>query len=168
MGHSGDGVAGSWVIRESQSMQRLLEILFGATREGAAPGVDRAIDFNPPAWMASHARLLNTLLIIAALVVVFLIYRREGRRKGPKIGLGILRVLLFVYVIILLNRPVIRETRTHVEPSVLAILVDTSISMKIPDVTRDGAPSTQPGVAIALETTQPSTQPTPADPNSPS
>src|SRR3954454_2734830 len=149
-------------------MQRLLEILFGATRDGAAPGVDRAIDFNPPVWRASHARLLNTLLIIAALVVVFLIYRREGRRKGPKIGLGILRVLLFVYVIILLNRPVIRETRTHVEPSVLAILIDNTISMSIPDVTRDGAPSTQPGVAIATPGTQPSTQPTSADPNSPS
>src|SRR6476646_11803533 len=152
-------------------MQRLLEILFGATREGAAPGVERAIDFNPPAWMASHARLINVALVIAALVVVFLIYRREGRRQGPKIGLGILRVLLFVYVIILLNRPVIRETRTHVEPSVLAILIDNTISMSIPDVTREGAPSTQPGVAIATASAAPGTQPSsrPAsDPNSPS
>ena len=35
-------------------MQRLLEILFGATREGAAPGVDRAIDFNPPDGVINH------------------------------------------------------------------------------------------------------------------
>ncbi|MDB5296636.1 MAG: hypothetical protein JWO31_2619, partial [Phycisphaerales bacterium] len=32
-------------------MQRLLELLFGATHTPVPAGADVAVDFNPPAWM---------------------------------------------------------------------------------------------------------------------
>ena len=72
-------------------------------------------------------------------------------------------MLLFLYVILLINRPVVKETRKVVEPSVLAILVDDSLSMSVRDVDPSGAPSTRPAATIVSAGTQPSAP----DPDSP-
>src|SRR6202012_4223048 len=103
----------------------------------AAPGVERSVGFNPPHWMSwglLTPRIVNTAMFLMAVAAVVLIYRRDGRRNGPRIGLGILRALVFAWVLILINRPVVRITESVTEPSVLAVLVDVSGSMSIPDV----------------------------------
>ena len=79
------------------------------------------------------AGVWNVLLILGAVLLVTYVYRREGRSRGVKIALGALRLSLLLLVIALLNRPVIGLTQTHTEPSVLAILVDDSISMRVKD-----------------------------------
>src|SRR5688500_2906007 len=130
-------------------MQRFLEFIFGLTREPTDPGVERMVDFNPPAWMFGQHRLVNTLLVLAALGLVFLIYRREGRRTAARVGLGALRMLVIIYVIMLINRPVLKVTEIQHEPSVLAILVDDSISMSVRDLNPDGTPNDRAGVSIS-------------------
>ena len=85
-------------------MQRILDILFGPA---VGPGVERSVDFNPPHWMTwglLTPRIVNAILFAGARPGRT-IYRRDGRRAAARIGLGILRGLLFLYVIILINRP---------------------------------------------------------------
>jgi len=114
-------------------MQRLLEILFGAEHTEIAPGAETAVTFDPPQWMGSNPGLVNTVLILAAAALVVWIYSRDGRRPGARIGLAALRVVLFAYLITLINRPVLRITETRSEPSVVAVLIDTSISGVVRD-----------------------------------
>ena len=67
-------------------MERLLEIIFGGANVPTTPGAERAVGFNPPPWMGDNPRLVNALFILAALVVVILVYQREGRTErahGP-------------------------------------------------------------------------------------
>jgi len=136
-------------------MQRILDILYGPAGEG----VERTISFNPPHWMSwglFTPRIVNTLIFLVAIALVVEIYRRDGRRMGARIGLGILRGLLFLYVLILINQPVLVLTRTVTEPSVLAVLVDDSISMSVPDVNADGTPAERPTGAAAGPSSHPS------------
>ncbi|QOV89944.1 hypothetical protein [Humisphaera borealis] len=146
-------------------MQRLLEILFGAERAELPPGAETAVTFDPPQWMGANAALINTLLIAGAAVLVLWVYARDGRRPGPRIGLAALRVVLFAYLLTLINRPVLRVTETRSEPSVIAVLIDTSISgvvrdtgaassLALPAGERPSAPATLP-TAVA-PTTSPS------------
>lgn len=93
-------------------MRGLLELLFGVKRD-AAPGVERFIEYNPPHWMQGHAPLYNFLFVVAAVALVVLVYRRDGRRVGPRIGLGVLRALLLFWVIYLINRPILKEVSSH-------------------------------------------------------
>src|ERR1700755_2359901 len=93
-------------------MERFLEIvlgfLFGAQVGPAGPGVERSVSFNPPHWMSGwhfSPRIVNFILVVAAVAVVAAVYRRDGRRPGPRIGLGILRALVLAYVLGLINRP---------------------------------------------------------------
>src|SRR5258708_15253823 len=118
-------------------MKRLFEILFGLdkgflSREGA-----KALSFNP-VWPGHHAALWNTCLAILALALIVYVYRRDGRSRPARILLGGIRALLVAFVLMLLNRPVLVNIDTRTEPSVLAVLVDDTASMKIPDVNGDG------------------------------
>jgi uncharacterized membrane protein len=117
-------------------LKRLIEILFGLdkgflTREGA-----KGLSFNP-VWPGDHAAVWNTVLAILALALIVYVYRRDGRSRPARILLGCLRALLVAFVLLLLNRPVLVNIDTRTEPSVLAVLIDDTASMKIPDVTGD-------------------------------
>jgi uncharacterized membrane protein len=118
-------------------MNRLLEILLGLEkgflgREGA-----KGLSFNP-VWPGHHAAIWNTCLALAALALIVYVYRRDGRSRSARLFLGAIRTLLVALVLILLNRPVLMNVDTRTEPSVLAVLVDDTASMKIPDVNGDG------------------------------
>src|SRR3569623_1537197 len=129
-------------------MERFLEIilgfLFGVRLGPVGPGVERAIGFNPPQWMSwwhFSPRIVNTLLVLVCVVVVVAIYRRDGRRSGPRIGLGILRALVLTYVLVLINRPLIVTTMILCEPWWLAFLFFTTAILCFHVSNRDGTPT---------------------------
>ena len=124
-------------------MNRLLEILLGLDRGFLARRGDFALTFDPK-WPWSNVlgnAVWNVLLVAAAVALVVYVYRREGgRSRGVRVGLGILRALLLAFLIALLNRPSLTLTQSRTEPSVLAILVDDSVSMRVKDAGPDAAP----------------------------
>jgi hypothetical protein len=137
-------------------MQRLLELLFGAERQNLPDGATVATDFNPPDWMQSAGpALVNVALAAVAIAVVAWAYSRDGRSRGPRLGLGLLRLLLIGFVLLLINRPVLKITETRTEPSVVAVLVDDSISMYLRDtgsaayLARAGSPASRPTVDLS-------------------
>ena len=115
-------------------MQRLLEILLGLERGFLSRQGDLSLNFNPqwPAQAVTGAAIWNVLLAIAAVVLVVWVYRRDGRSRTARISLGILRGALLAFCIAMLNRPVLTLGQNRTEPSVLAILVDDSISHASP------------------------------------
>jgi uncharacterized membrane protein len=116
-------------------MQRLLEIILGLDKGFLSREGDFGISFNP-AWPLQDylgAGFWNFVLIVAAIALIVYVYRREGRSRPVKITLGVIRALLLALVIALLNRPVVSLGLSRTEPSVLAILVDDSISMRVRD-----------------------------------
>src|SRR5439155_22356140 len=107
-------------------MQRLLEILLGLdkgflTREG-----ELALQFNPhwPLQEYVGAVTWNVLLGVAALALVVYVYRREGRARPVRIGLGIMRGLIIALLIALLNHPLLTLGQSRTEPSVVAVMID--------------------------------------------
>lgn len=117
-------------------MRRLWEILFGLKRGFLSQQGDFALSFNPqwPGQSVVGAATWNVLLAIVALLLVIYVYRHEGKSRGVKIVLGVLRGTLLALVIALLNRPVLTLGQSRTEPSVVAIMVDDSISMRVRDV----------------------------------
>jgi hypothetical protein len=61
------------------------------------------------------------------------VYRREGRPTRVRVALGVIRGAVLGFTLLLLNRPVLTLTQTRTEPSVLAVLVDDSVSMRVRD-----------------------------------
>src|SRR3989440_945730 len=116
-------------------MQRLLEILLGLEKGFLSQQGDFSLNFNPqwPAQAITGAAMWNVLLGIAALVLVIWVYRRDGRSRPVRVSLGIIRAALLAFVIAMLNRPVLTLGQNRTEPSVLAILVDDSVSMRLRD-----------------------------------
>ena len=82
----------------------------------------------------SGALAWNVTLSIAAALLIIWVYRHEGRSRGARISLGILRGALAAFVLILLNNPILSRVITITQPSVVAVLVDHSLSMSIHDV----------------------------------
>ena len=121
-------------------MNRLLEILLGLdrgflSREGAL-----SVDFHPN-WPWSRIvgdATWNLLLVAAAVALVVWVYRREGKSRRWRIGLAAGRLTVLLLLIGLLNRPTLTLTKARVEPSVLAVMVDDSVSMRVPDVQTAG------------------------------
>ena len=103
---------------------------------------DFAVQFNPawPGQATVGAAAWNAGLAIACLTLVVAVYARDGRGRAIRIFLGCLRGLLMAVVLVLLNRPVLTLTRTRTEPSVLAVLIDDSSSMRVPDAGTAAAP----------------------------
>lgn len=127
-------------------MQRFLEIILGLDKGFLSREGEFALEFNPhwPWQDQLGAVTWNILLSAGALALIFYVYQRDGRSRTAKILLGSLRGLLAAFVILLLNRPVLILGQTRQEPSVLAVLVDDSISMsKVRDVPQSGT-SNQP------------------------
>src|SRR5438270_13608145 len=117
-------------------MKRLLEILLGLDNGFLSREGSKFPAFNP-VWPGHHAAVWNTVLAVLALALILYVYRRDGRSRSARIFLATIRVLLVAFVLVLLNRPVLVLTQTRVEPSVVAVLLDDSLSMKIRDISGD-------------------------------
>ncbi len=122
--------------------QHAAETLLGLPRDFLARQGEFSVQFNPawPGQQAIGAGAWNVALAAACVALVVYVYRQDGRGRGVRVFLGCLRGLLLGVILVLLNRPVLTLTRTRTEPSVLAVLVDDSSSMRVPDVGPKAAP----------------------------
>ena len=80
----------------------------------------------------------NFLLLAGIALLIGWVYQREGAARRSRIILASLRATALLMVLALLNRPIATLVQTRVEPSVLPVLIDTSLSMKVPDVIVQG------------------------------
>lgn len=114
---------------------RLMELLLGLPRGFLSEEGDVSVAFNPvwPWQEVVGAAVWNVALLGVLVWVVVWVYRRDGRSSGARAGLGALRLALVLLLVVLLNRPVVQLTQSRVEPSVVAVLVDDSVSMKVAD-----------------------------------
>jgi uncharacterized membrane protein len=115
----------------AHSVDRLLGIPAGISGQRG----DWSLRFNP-AWPAPQivgAAIWNLVVAAVAISVIVYVYRRETASQSRRLFLGINRSLLILFVIALLNRPVLTLTQSRVEPSVLAMMIDDSSSMRVPD-----------------------------------
>src|SRR5579862_2292529 len=85
------------------------------------------------AVIASGNAAWNALLIAAAVNLVIFVYRREGHSIPGRIAIGSVRMVLLLFVIAMLNRPVVTLVESLSEPSVLAIVIDDTASMQVKD-----------------------------------
>ena len=138
-------------------MQRLTEILLGLDRGFLARDGGFDVEFRPrwPLQEVLGAAAWNLALVGLAVALVVWVYRREGKTRAWRLGLGGVRLLVLVLVIALLNRPTLTLTNNRVEPSVLAVLIDDSASMGVADLDDgrrriDAATSLQIDIADAL------------------
>lgn len=123
-------------------MNRLLEIFLGLDSGFLSREGELSLRFHP-SWPWSEvfgAAAWNLLLIALAIGLVVWVYRREGKSRRWRIGLAVARVALLLVLIALLNRPTLSLTRARIEPSVLAVLVDDSGSMRVRDVETGSGP----------------------------
>jgi uncharacterized membrane protein len=123
-------------------MHRLWEILLGLDKGFLGREGELHLHFNPhwPWQQTIGAVSWNLLLGVAAAFLVYQVYRREGRSKPARIMLGVMRALLLAFVLALLNRPVLTLEESLNEPSVLAVVVDDTISMQVKDAGDDKTP----------------------------
>src|SRR3954467_4491334 len=125
-------------------MHRLLEFILGLDKGFLSREGELSLQFNPhwPGQDVVGAASWNVLLAILAGLLVWYVYRHEGRTRPVRIALGVMRGLLIAFVLVLLNRPVLTLGQSRTEPSVLAVLVDDSISMRVRDAGKgaDGQP----------------------------
>lgn len=116
--------------------QRLLEIILGLPSGFLSREGQLTLQFNP-AWPLQQyiggAALWNFVLAGLALALVVYIYRREARTRNLRLLLGGSRAAILGLVLLLLNRPVLTLGQERRDPSVLAFLIDDSLSMKVPD-----------------------------------
>ncbi len=117
-------------------MNRILEIIFGLDRGFLDREGEFALRFNPqwPFSEAIGATVWNVLLVGLGIALVYYVYKREGRERKVRIALACVRIALIAMVIALLNRPVLSLTQSRTEPSVIAIMIDDSLSMRIKDI----------------------------------
>jgi hypothetical protein len=117
-------------------VQRAYEFLLGLEPGFLAREGRFDIAFRPRwPWQETFgAASWNLLLVTLGVVLVVWAYRRDGRTRAGRVTLATLRLLVIASVLVLLNRPTLSLTRDREEPSVLAVLVDTSASMAVADV----------------------------------
>jgi hypothetical protein len=122
-------------------MHRLWEFLLGLDKGFLDQQGQHTLRFNPqwPWQQIVGAGTWNFLLGLGLLVMVIWIYRREGRSRGVRISLAVMRLALLAFALALLNNPVLTLSSSRTEPSVLAVLVDDTISMRV----RDADPGAQ-------------------------
>ncbi|MEL7238366.1 MAG: hypothetical protein AAGK78_05845 [Planctomycetota bacterium] len=120
-------------------MTRLLEILLGTGPDFLDQGGQYELTFHPSwpfAELIGHGTW-NLLLLAAAVALVVWVYRREGKSRKWRIALAAGRLGLLALLITLLNRPALTLTQARVDPSVLAVLADDSLSMRVRDIQRE-------------------------------
>jgi len=117
-------------------MNRLIELLLGLEHGFLSRQGELSLQFNPrwPLQTVMGAGLWNAVLVVLAGVLVWYVYRREGQPARVRVILASLRLVLLGLLIVLLNRPVLTLGQNRVEPSVLAVLIDDSLSMRVRDV----------------------------------
>jgi uncharacterized membrane protein len=131
---------------------RLEELIFGLPRGFLDQEGEFRIQYNPQ-WPGQDGlnyifskmgfgpigpHVWNFTLGAIALLLVIYVYRREGRSRRARISLAAIRCLILGFVLFLLNLPVFTIGQSRTEPSVLAILVDDTISMRVKDVALAG------------------------------
>jgi uncharacterized membrane protein len=122
---------------------RLWEILLGLDKGFLSRQGDLSLQFNPD-WPLQHffapvggASFLNLILILLGVLLVVYVYRREGKSTFVRSCLAGVRLLLLLLILAYLNRPVLVLDQTRKEPSVVAVLMDDTLSMSVPDVPVD-------------------------------
>src|SRR5204862_5999767 len=98
-------------------LNRLLEIILGLERGFLSREGELSLQFNPhwPGQEVVGAATWNVLLAILAGLLVWYVYRHEGRSKPVRIALGIMRGVLIAFVLALLNRPVLTLGQSRTE-----------------------------------------------------
>lgn len=143
---------------------RLIEFILGLDKGFLSRQGDWRLEFNPH-WPGQQAldslfhqvgwgaTLWNLLLGGLLMALVLYVYWHEGRGRSARISLGILRGLLLALVLVLLNNPVLTLYQSRTEPSVLAIMLDHTISMRVRDgANGDASPQTRLEAAVKLLT----------------
>ncbi len=137
-------------------IRRILEIILGLPAGFLSREGHFALQFNPTWPLQEYvggAAVWNFMLAVLAVGLVVYIYRREARTQAMRLLLGGLRLGILGLVLILLNRPVLTLGQARREPSVLAILLDDSLSMEVPDAkTEDGQTKGRLDAAIDMLT----------------
>jgi len=135
-------------------MQRLLEIILGLPAGFLSREGHLTLQFNPMWPLQEYiggAAVWNFILAGLALALVIYIYRREARTRNLRLLLGGLRAAILGLVLLLLNRPVLTLGQERRDPSVLAFLIDDSLSMKVPDAgSAEGKPQERLDAVIDL------------------
>ena len=133
-------------------IHHIFEFLLGLPRDFLHQQGDWSLQFNPawPAQAVLGASVWNVMLVVLAVVLVSYVYTHDGRSRGLRILLGTVRSLLLAMILFLLNRPILTLGQSRVEPSVLAVMVDDSSSMRVPDVGNKSDPQTRLGVVQHL------------------
>ncbi len=134
-------------------MHRFLEIILGLQRGFLSRQGEFALNFNPawPGQATVGAATWNFFIGVALLALVIWVYRREGKSRNVRVTLGVLRAALLAFILLLLNRPVLTLGQSRTEPSVLAIMVDDSISMRVRDVLLNANAQPESRLAAAVE-----------------
>ena len=129
-------------------LANIIERVLGLESGFLAREGELGLDFNPH-WPGPDALTpyWNIVLGFAALAWVVYVYRREGRARPVRIALGVLRGVLLAFVLFLLNNPVLTLGQSRTEPSVLAVMLDDSVSMRV----KDAAPSATPDSPTRLQ-----------------
>jgi uncharacterized membrane protein len=137
-------------------IQRFLEILLGLPGGFLSRPGQLTVQFNPTWPLQQYvggAAVWNFVLAGLAMGLVVYVYRREARTRNLRLLLGGLRAAILALVLLLLNRPVLTLGQERRDPSVLAVLIDDSLSMKVPDaVAADGKPGQRLDAVIDLLT----------------
>src|SRR5688572_1626121 len=130
-------------------MQRWLERILGLDTGFLGREGEFSLDFNPRWPFQEHVGAVtwNVVLAVIAALLVYYVYKREGRSRFARVTLGIMRAALLAFIIAMLNRTVLTLTQSRTEPSVLAVVVDDSISMQI----RDGGAGPDGGAMTRLQ-----------------
>ena len=128
-------------------MKRFIERILGLESGFLNQDGEFSLQFNPrwPFQETVGAVTWNLLLILIAVGLVVYVYRREGRGRTAKLILGGLRLCLLGFLIAMLNRPVLNLGQNRTEPSVLAVMIDDSVSTRVKDggETPDGSGRTR-------------------------
>src|SRR5580658_9029437 len=125
-------------------LQRFLEIILGLPSGFLSREGQLTLQFNPTWPLQQYvggAAVWNFILASLAVGLVIYVYRREARTRNLRLLLGGLRAGILGLVLLLLNRPVLTLGQERRDPSVMAFLIDDSLSMKVQDVvSADGKP----------------------------
>jgi uncharacterized membrane protein len=133
-------------------VSHLFESLLGMPRGFLESQGDWSLHFNPvwPGQGSLGPTVCNLLLALLGLFLVLFAYRDDGRSRTLRVSLGLMRSMLIALLIVLLNRPTLNVTQSRSEPSVLAILLDDSRSMCVPDVGSGADPQSRFSAAQSL------------------
>jgi len=88
-------------------------------------------------WQAALPLWFLVPLGALTIVLISVIYRREGGSNRVRVFLATVRILLVALIIAMLCQPVLTLQRERIEPSYVALLIDTSASMGTTDVYDD-------------------------------